>query len=397
MQLAVLGLRCGTQALKLAGSVVAACKLRCFSVWGLSSSTRDWTYVPCIARWILNHWTTKEGPQRKFLMHLGVSCSCLISMLILNHVLPQRRLRMFSACCSTPHWNHLDNCQQLSLVRGFPGWCSGKESPCQWKETQEMWVQSLGREDPLEEEMATHSFSCLGNPMDRGAWWATVHGVTQTEEPGRLLCVSHTHTHTHTLSLCLSLSLSLSVCLSLYLSLCLSLSLFLSLPVSLSLYLSLLIWGGGGLCPGKHSNLIGDAADAPCRRCCCLWSAAAVVMASLWAERVSGPSPCNYRLRSPWSILSNSYLHRTLEQRARVRGVLLYAPPLSKKQRGSPTGENLGAVFVHWRWAGPVLTLPRWPHPGSGWMEGWLGSRKWGFQWGFTEQKFKWDFFFFLT
>ena len=29
-------------------------------------------------------------------------------------------------------------------------------------------VQSLGWEDPLEKEMATHS--CLGNPMDRGAW-----------------------------------------------------------------------------------------------------------------------------------------------------------------------------------------------------------------------------------
>ena len=26
------------------------------------------------------------------------------------------------------------------------------------QETQEMWVQSLGREDPLEEEMATHSY-----------------------------------------------------------------------------------------------------------------------------------------------------------------------------------------------------------------------------------------------
>ena len=22
-------------------------------------------------------------------------------------------------------------------------------------------------------------YSCLGNPMDRGAWWATVHGVTR--------------------------------------------------------------------------------------------------------------------------------------------------------------------------------------------------------------------------
>ena len=36
--------------------------------------------------------------------------------------------------------------------------------------TQEMWVRSLGREDPLVEEMATHS-SILAwkNPMDRGA------------------------------------------------------------------------------------------------------------------------------------------------------------------------------------------------------------------------------------
>ena len=42
---------------------------------------------------------------------------------------------------------------------------------------QETQVQFLGREDPLEKEMATHSSSCLGNPMDRGDWSATVHGV----------------------------------------------------------------------------------------------------------------------------------------------------------------------------------------------------------------------------
>ena len=39
-----------------------------------------------------------------------------------------------------------------------------------------MWetqVQSLGREDSLEKEMAT--YSCLGNPTERGAWQATVH------------------------------------------------------------------------------------------------------------------------------------------------------------------------------------------------------------------------------
>ena len=42
-----------------------------------------------------------------------------------------------------------------------------KNLPAPW-ETQ---VRSLGLEDPLEEEMATHS---LENPMDRGAWWVTV-------------------------------------------------------------------------------------------------------------------------------------------------------------------------------------------------------------------------------
>ena len=38
----------------------------------------------------------------------------------------------------------------------------------------------LGQEDALEKEMATHSsISCLGNPMDREAWWAIVHSVTR--------------------------------------------------------------------------------------------------------------------------------------------------------------------------------------------------------------------------
>ena len=46
----------------------------------------------------------------------------------------------------------------------------------------ETWVQSLGWEDPLEEGMATHS-SILGwrTLMDRGAWRATVHGVTTSQ------------------------------------------------------------------------------------------------------------------------------------------------------------------------------------------------------------------------
>ena len=45
----------------------------------------------------------------------------------------------------------------------------------------ETGVQSLGQEDPLEKGMAGNPFqySCPGNPMDRGAWRAAVHGVAK--------------------------------------------------------------------------------------------------------------------------------------------------------------------------------------------------------------------------
>ena len=43
---------------------------------------------------------------------------------------------------------------------------------------QKMWVQTLGWEAPLEEEMGNPlQYPCLGNPRDRGAWWVRIHGV----------------------------------------------------------------------------------------------------------------------------------------------------------------------------------------------------------------------------
>ena len=53
------------------------------------------------------------------------------------------------------------------------------------QETQKTQVRSLGGEDPLEKGIL--QYSCLENPTDRGAWWATVHGVAKklatTEAP----------------------------------------------------------------------------------------------------------------------------------------------------------------------------------------------------------------------
>ena len=51
------------------------------------------------------------------------------------------------------------------------------------KNLPEMWeirVQPLGQEDPLEWNGNPLQYPCLENPVDRAAWWATVHGVTMS-------------------------------------------------------------------------------------------------------------------------------------------------------------------------------------------------------------------------
>ena len=53
-----------------------------------------------------------------------------------------------------------------------------KNLPAIW----DTWVRSLGWEDTLEEGMETHSSIFAWRiPIDRGAWQATVHGVTKNQ------------------------------------------------------------------------------------------------------------------------------------------------------------------------------------------------------------------------
>ena len=66
------------------------------------------------------------------------------------------------------------------LVHGLPSWLSGKESTCHCRRCKSLGgsIPGSGRSrgegngNPLQ-------YSCLGNPMDGGAWRATAHGVTR--------------------------------------------------------------------------------------------------------------------------------------------------------------------------------------------------------------------------
>ena len=77
---------------------------------------------------------------------------------------------------------------------GFPDGSAGEESSCNAGDPRDAGsIPELGRF--LGEENGNPlQFSCLENSMDRGAWWATVHGVakSQTEQLSMHAClISH--------------------------------------------------------------------------------------------------------------------------------------------------------------------------------------------------------------
>ena len=66
------------------------------------------------------------------------------------------------------------------VPQGFPGSSVVMNSPANARDTGDMDSTSGSERSPRIGNGNPVQYSCLGNSMDRGAWWATVHGVTKS-------------------------------------------------------------------------------------------------------------------------------------------------------------------------------------------------------------------------
>ena len=63
----------------------------------------------------------------------------------------------------------------------IPQWLSGKQSTLQCGSHRRLRFDPWIRKIPWRRKWQSTPVFCLRNPMDRGAWWAVVHGVTKSE------------------------------------------------------------------------------------------------------------------------------------------------------------------------------------------------------------------------
>ena len=70
---------------------------------------------------------------------------------------------------------------QGSQCLSLPWWLSGKESSCQCRKYKRLRFNPWSERSPGEGNGHPFQYSCLGDLMDRGTWWVTVHGVERSQ------------------------------------------------------------------------------------------------------------------------------------------------------------------------------------------------------------------------
>ena len=124
-------------------------------MWDLSSPTKDWTHVPCIAKWILNHWTTSEVPGLYYFDNP-------INHWVYLHICGEGNDTHSSTLAwKIPWMKEPGGLQSMGSLRVGHNWATSLSRI------------EKGNGSPLQ-------CSCLENPRDGGAWWAAVYGVIQS-------------------------------------------------------------------------------------------------------------------------------------------------------------------------------------------------------------------------
>ena len=105
-------------------------------------------------------------------------------------------------------------------LSGFPWWLSSKDSACSAGDKEDVgWILGSarspggGNDNPLQ-------YSCLKNPMDRGAWqtivWRDTKSQMWQDTQSALICqFTYAHTHTHTSALYVRCGRGVYVCFTL--------------------------------------------------------------------------------------------------------------------------------------------------------------------------------------
>ena len=138
-------------------------------MWDLSSPTRDWAMLPALGAQSLNHWTAGKDPTHFHILSKSAPRQ--------PWFLPWRGSLLL--------W--------LLIENGLPQWLSSKESTHNAGASRDVTSIHGSRRSPGEGHGNPFQYSCLENPMDRGAWRATVHWVARSRTWLKRLC---THTLT---------------------------------------------------------------------------------------------------------------------------------------------------------------------------------------------------------
>ena len=140
-----------------------------FQLWHVSPRLPDqWLDPGPFGARRLSHWTVREAPTMAYIsvMSLNIGSTVLVIEHTLNKASFNDWLMTCSFLCQPEDFPVGSDIKESACNTGDPGLIPGAGSG-------QGWSPGEGNGNPLQ-------YSCLENPMDRGAWWATVPGVARS-------------------------------------------------------------------------------------------------------------------------------------------------------------------------------------------------------------------------